>query len=88
VACQLALAAEAYWTVQPSRLIDDVPALNSSTKSFVKLAPELPPPAYNWLTTTPDDEAGAAGAARRRAAKPRATSRRVLCIGGLRSGGG
>jgi hypothetical protein len=45
VVCQLAPAAEAYWTVQPSTLTEAGPALNSSTKSFVKLAPAFPPPA-------------------------------------------
>jgi hypothetical protein len=38
-------AAEAYWIDQPVRSAAEEPPLKSSTKSFVKLAPLLPPPA-------------------------------------------
>src|SRR5215471_2836203 len=82
VVCQLVLAAEAYWTLQPPRLTADELALKSSTKSWSKLAPELPPPAKTWLTTTPEDEEGDAGAARNSVANARTTSRRRLCMGG------
>ena len=36
--------AEAYCTVQPVTFTDEVPKLNNSMKSFVYVAPELPPP--------------------------------------------
>ncbi len=43
-------AALEYRTDQPARLTGAVPALNSSTSSFLNVAPELPPP-YTWLMT-------------------------------------
>src|SRR5690242_15894765 len=42
-----------YWTDQPARLTTDGPALCSSMKSFLYVAPEFPPPPYTWLMTTP-----------------------------------
>ena len=36
--------ADAYCTDQPERFTGDVPRLNSSMKSFVSVAPLLPPP--------------------------------------------
>ena len=43
----------AYWTDHPERFTADVPALNSSMKSFRTGAPELPPPPKTRLITTP-----------------------------------
>ena len=44
VFCHTVPVAAAYWTDHPLRLAGDVPRLNSSMKSFVYVAPELPPP--------------------------------------------
>src|SRR5204862_8036461 len=52
VTCQLLPAAEAYCTLQPVRSTGSVPGLNSSMKSFLMVAPELPPPPYTWLMRT------------------------------------
>ena len=41
-----------YWTDQPFTEAVVVPRLNSSTKSWVWVAPLLPPPPYTWLMTT------------------------------------
>src|SRR6186713_455291 len=41
----------------PARLTGLAPRLNSSIKSFFRVAPELPPPPYTWLITTPLDRA-------------------------------
>src|SRR2546426_5161374 len=52
VTCQLLPAAEAYCTLHPLRSTGSVPGLNSSMKSFLRVAPELPPPPYTWLIPT------------------------------------
>ncbi len=41
-----------YCSDQPLRETSDPLRLNSSTKSLVSGAPELPPPPYTWLITT------------------------------------
>jgi hypothetical protein len=52
VARQVFPVAEAYWTVQPESGVAMLPRLNSSMKSCLKGAPDLPPPPYTWLITT------------------------------------
>ncbi len=42
------------------RLMLEVPRLNSSMKSWLCVAPELPPPPYTWLMTTSDITGGGA----------------------------
>lgn len=51
-----------YWTLYPSSGYAVVERLASSTKSFVSVAPELPPPPYaSEITTLVDGVAKAAG---------------------------
>ena len=52
VRCQDEPAEEAYCTLQPSSDTVFSPVLRSSMKSLRRVAPELPPPPYTWLTTT------------------------------------
>src|SRR5690348_14436917 len=68
VACQLVPVALAYCTVQPVTSTGAVPALYSSTKSLVQVAPELPPPPYTSETTTSADAASAVVAGSRQPA--------------------
>ena len=46
------LPAAAYWTDHPARGTGTLPRLWSSMKSFLYVAPALPPPPYTWLMTT------------------------------------
>src|SRR5260370_40292024 len=55
---QLAAEAEAYCTDQPVMSVVVVPRLNSSMKSFLYGAPEVPPPPKILLITTRGFEAG------------------------------
>ncbi len=55
-------AAEAYWTLQLLTSIGWSVRLASSMKSFLKVAPELPPPPYTAETTTSVDKADARSA--------------------------
>src|SRR5438270_11016838 len=52
VTCHVVPVAEEYCTDHPARLTGDALRLYSSTKSFLYVDPELPPPPYIWLTTT------------------------------------
>src|SRR6187399_1108630 len=63
VACHVAPDADAYWIVQPLTSTAVDPRLKSSTKSFAKGAPELPPPGKTWLTTRSGEALRAAGGA-------------------------
>ena len=54
-------AADAYCTDQPVRSTAAAEVLRSSTKSLVKVAPELPPPPYTWLIATSAEAAEVAG---------------------------
>src|SRR5512142_1865579 len=57
VTCQLDPADDAYWTDQPVMSTAAVPALYSSMKSFLYVAPLLPPPPYTCEMTTPEADA-------------------------------
>ena len=59
VVCHVLPAADAYCTVHPSTTIGELLWLNSSTKSFLYVAPEFPPPPYTWLITIAGDAASA-----------------------------
>ena len=59
---QLVPAAEAYCTDQPATETVTLLALYNSMKSFLYVAPELPPPPYTWLMTTPLTDAGVTSA--------------------------
>src|SRR5680860_1244556 len=60
VARQLLPVLLAYCTDQPVTSTATSPALCSSTKSLVRVAPEFPPPPYTSLITTSLDRAEAA----------------------------
>src|SRR6266496_1393073 len=47
---QVVPVALAYWMDQPARLTAVCPLLNISMKSFLKGAPEFPPPPKIWVT--------------------------------------
>src|SRR5215510_10327518 len=57
VFCQLIPADAAYWTDQPVTSTALAPRLNNSMKSFLNVAPLLPPPPYTWLMTISGDTA-------------------------------
>ena len=59
VTWKLVPVAAAYCTLQPDRSTAAVPRLNSSMKSLVYVAPELPPPPYTWLIVTSGEAAWA-----------------------------
>ena len=52
VTVQFVPVAEATWTDQPAMSTAVVSRLNNSMKSFLKGAPESPPPPNTWLITT------------------------------------
>src|SRR5262249_11450447 len=78
VACQLVDAADAYCTDQPVTVTGAPPRLNSSTKSFVYGAPELPPPANTWPMTTFDVAPCANGTAASATARQSASETRIF----------
>src|SRR3954452_21044686 len=75
VVCHVVPPEEPYWTDHPLRSTASVPRLNSSTKSFVYVAPELPPPPYACETTRSGEAADAGAAARPIAVMARARAR-------------
>ena len=52
-----------YCTDQPVTFTAVAPRLNSSMKSFLRVAPLFPPPPYTWLITMPVETKGACGLA-------------------------
>src|ERR1043166_4817432 len=53
VTCHEVPVADVYCTLQPASEIAAAPELKISMKSFLYVAPELPPPPEIWLMTTP-----------------------------------
>src|SRR5262249_17673656 len=69
VTCHVVPPPDAYCSDQAARSTVVLPRLNSSTKSFVYGAPELPPPAKTWLITMSAEALWAAGATSSNAAR-------------------
>src|SRR5262245_66588296 len=73
-------AAVAYWMDQPVRSMLELPRFSSSTKSFVKLAPALPPAAKTWLTTSAEDAPCAPAAGTRAATRVAISASFMRCM--------
>src|SRR5687768_5240894 len=73
-----------YWTLQPATDAASLPALASSMKSRVKVAPELPPPPYTSAIMGPAEGTAIMvriPARRPKTAAARPTTRSRRCIG-------